>query len=150
KGIVAVVGVAEAARLADGETVIVDAAASAVTTDPSPDERTRAEERASARLSAEALPPSPGALAGGTPIALLANLGKPADAADAVARGAEGVGLFRTEFLFLSASQAPTVAQQREAYRELLAAFDGRKVVVRLLDAGADKPLAFLNDAHEE
>nr|WP_321182031.1 putative PEP-binding protein [Microbacterium barkeri] len=81
---------------------------------------------------------------------MLANLGKPADAADAVARGAEGVGLFRTEFLFLSSAQAPTIAQQRESYRELLSAFPGKKVVVRMLDAGADKPLAFLNDAHEE
>jgi len=150
KGIVAVVGVAQAGVLTDGETVIVDAAAGAVTTEPSADELGRAAERASARRSAEALPPTPGALADGTPIALLANLGKPADAADAVSRGAEGVGLFRTEFLFLSAAQAPTVAQQRESYRELLAAFEGKKVVVRLLDAGADKPLAFLNDAHEE
>lgn len=150
KGIVAIVGVAEAASLTDGATVIVDAAAGAVTTDPTADELARAEQRAAARQSADALPPTPGALADGTPIALLANLGKPADAPDAVSRGAEGVGLFRTEFLFLSASQAPTVAQQREAYRELLAAFGGKKVVVRMLDAGADKPLAFLNDAHEE
>lgn len=59
------------------------------------------------------------------------------------------MGLFRTEFLFLSATHAPTVSRS-ESYRELLAAFPGRKVVVRLLDAGADKPLPFLNDAHEE
>jgi phosphoenolpyruvate-protein phosphotransferase (PTS system enzyme I) len=58
--------------------------------------------------------------------------------------------LFRTEFLFLSASQAPTVEQQRESYTQLLEAFPGKKVVVRVLDAGADKPLPFLNDAHEE
>ena len=150
KGIVAVVGVSDGDALVTGETVIVDAAAGAVTRDPSDDDRARAAERAAARRSTEDAPPTPGALADGTPVALLANLGKPADAADAVARGAEGVGLFRTEFLFLSASQAPTVAQQREAYRELLAAFPGKKVVVRMLDAGADKPLAFLNDAHEE
>src|SRR5690606_34190744 len=106
--------------------------------------------RAAARAAAVDAPPSPGALADGTAIALLANLAGPADAADAVARGAEGVGLFRTEFLFLSAAQAPTVAEQSAAYRELLAAFSGKKVVVRMLDAGADKPLAFLNDAHEE
>ena len=60
------------------------------------------------------------------------------------------MGLFRTEFLFLSSTQAPTVEQQRESYRQLLSAFPGKKVVVRVLDAGADKPLAFLNDAHEE
>jgi phosphoenolpyruvate-protein phosphotransferase (PTS system enzyme I) len=150
KGIVAIVGAAAASALTTGESVIVDAAAGIVTIDPTDDEKERAEQRAAARRSADAAPLTPGALADGTLIPLLANLGKPADASDAVARGAEGVGLFRTEFLFLSSAQAPTVAQQREAYRELLAAFPGKKVVVRMLDAGADKPLAFLNDAHEE
>jgi phosphotransferase system enzyme I (PtsI) len=83
-------------------------------------------------------------------VPLLANLGKPEGAVDAVALGAEGVGLFRTEFLFLGNQSAPTITQQREAYEQLLGAFPGKKVVVRVLDAGADKPLAFLNDAHEE
>ncbi|WP_295011694.1 phosphoenolpyruvate--protein phosphotransferase [uncultured Microbacterium sp.] len=150
KGIVAVVGASGAADLVDDETVIVDASSGVVTADPSAEDVARARERASARKEADAAPPTPGALADGTPVALLANLGKPADAADAVARGAEGVGLFRTEFLFLSSTNAPTVAVQRAAYRELLAAFPGKKVVVRVLDAGADKPLPFLNDAHEE
>ena len=150
KGIIAIVGAGDATDLADGETVIVDAASGIVTTEPTAEELGRAAERAAERQAVDAAPPSPGALADGTPIALLANLGKAGDAADAVARGAEGVGLFRTEFLFLSATHAPTVSQQREAYRELLSAFAGRKVVVRVLDAGADKPLPFLNDAHEE
>jgi len=150
KGIVAVVGAAEARDLATGTPVIVDAASGTVVADPGQEEQERAAQRIADRRSAEAAPVSRGALADGTPIALLANLGRPADAAEAVARGAEGVGLFRTEFLFLSSTQAPTVSQQREAYRELLAAFPGKKVVVRVLDAGADKPLPFLNDAHEE
>ncbi len=150
KGIVAVVGAAAASDLATGTDVIVDAAAGIVTVDPSDDEKERAEQRAAARRSADSAPLTPGALADGTLIPLLANLGRPADASDAVERGAEGVGLFRTEFLFLSSSQAPTVEQQRASYVELLAAFPGKKVVVRMLDAGADKPLAFLNDAHEE
>lgn len=150
KGIVAIVGAASASALTTGQSVIVDAAAGIVTLDPTTDEKERAEQRAAARRSADDAPLTPGALADGTLIPLLANLGKPADASDAVERGAEGVGLFRTEFLFLSSAQAPTVEQQRESYRELLAAFPGKKVVVRMLDAGADKPLAFLNDAHEE
>ncbi|MBS1896780.1 MAG: phosphoenolpyruvate--protein phosphotransferase, partial [Actinobacteria bacterium] len=150
KGIIALVGAGDATVLTDGETVIVDAASGTVTTEPTAEELERAAARAAERRAADDAPPSPGALADGTPVALLANLGKPGDAADAVARGAEGVGLFRTEFLFLSATHAPTVSQQREAYRELLSAFAGRKVVVRVLDAGADKPLPFLNDAHEE
>ena len=150
KSIVAVVGAASAKDLADGETVIVDAAAGVVVTDPTADELERAQNRADARAAQASAPLTPGALADGTAIPLLANLGKPEGAAEAVALGAEGVGLFRTEFLFLSSSQAPTVEQQREAYTTLLSAFPGKKVVVRVLDAGADKPLAFLNDAHEE
>lgn len=150
KSIVAIVGAVEAKDLADGETVIVDAAAGVVTTQPTADDLERAQHRADARASAASAPITDGALADGTPVPLLANLGKPEGAEEAVALGAEGVGLFRTEFLFLSSSQAPTVEQQREAYTKLLAAFPGKKVVVRVLDAGADKPLAFLNDAHEE
>src|SRR6478735_3057773 len=150
KSIVAIVGAVDAKGLVEGEMVIVDAAAGVVTTQPTAEELDRAKTRAEERASAAAAPITDGALADGTPIPLLANLGKPEGAADAVSLGAEGVGLFRTEFLFLSSSQALTVEQQRESYRQLLAAFPGKKVVVRVLDAGADKPLAFLNDAHEE
>ncbi len=150
KSIVAVVGVAAAKDLAEGEMVIVDAAAGVITTDPTGEELDRAQNRAAARASAAAAPITDGALADGTPVPLLANLGNPDGAADAVALGAEGVGLFRTEFLFLSSSSAPTIEQQRTSYTKLLSAFPGRKVVVRVLDAGADKPLPFLNDAHEE
>ncbi len=130
--------------------MIVDAAKGVVTVEPSADELSQAANRAADRASAATAPITDGALADGTAVPLLANLGKPEGAAEAVALGAEGVGLFRTEFLFLSANQAPTVEQQRESYTQLLAAFPGKKVVVRVLDAGADKPLAFLNDAHEE
>ncbi|MFE1645686.1 phosphoenolpyruvate--protein phosphotransferase [Microbacterium sp. P01] len=150
KSIVAVVGVQGAKDLVEGETVIVDAAGGVVTTEPSDADLARAQNRADARASAASAPITPGALADGTAVPLLANLGSPKGAAEAVELGAEGVGLFRTEFLFLSSSSAPTVEQQRESYTALLAAFPGKKVVVRVLDAGADKPLPFLNDAHEE
>ncbi|MDQ1137638.1 phosphotransferase system enzyme I (PtsI) [Microbacterium sp. SORGH_AS 1204] len=150
KSIVAVVGAADAKDLVDGQTVIVDAAAGVVTVDPSADDLARAQNRADARAAASSAPITDGALADGTKVPLLANLGKPGGAAEAVELGAEGVGLFRTEFLFLSSSSAPTVEEQRTAYTELLSAFPGKKVVVRMLDAGADKPLPFLNDAHEE
>lgn len=150
KSIVAVVGVAGAKDLVDGDIVIVDAAKGVVTTDPTDDELAQAQHRADARAAAASAPVTPGALKDGTPVPLLANLGKPGGAAEAVELGAEGVGLFRTEFLFLSATQAPTVEEQTKAYTELLQAFPGKKVVVRALDAGADKPLSFLNDAHED
>jgi len=150
KSIPAIVGVTGALDLADGTVVVADAVTGVVTVDPSAEEVAAAEQRIADRRAAAAAPLADGALADGHAVPLLANLGSPDEAAGAVALGAEGVGLFRTEFLFLGASQAPTVESQTASYTALLEAFPGRKVVVRALDAGADKPLAFLNDAHEE
>ncbi len=150
KSIPAIVGVTGALDLADGTVVVADAATGVVTVHPSADEVADAEKRIADRAAAAAAPLTDGALADGHAVPLLANLGSPDEAAGAVALGAEGVGLFRTEFLFLGTSSAPTVESQTASYTALLEAFPGRKVVVRALDAGADKPLSFLNDAHEE
>ncbi|MCG8924805.1 phosphoenolpyruvate--protein phosphotransferase [Lentzea sp. CC55] len=90
-----------------------------------------------------------GVLKDGHRVKVLGNVGSPADAAAAAAAGAEGVGLFRTEFCFLDAAEEPTVAEQTAAYEAVLAPFAGKPVVVRTLDAGADKPLAFLNPEPE-
>jgi phosphotransferase system enzyme I (PtsI) len=150
RSIPAIVGATGALQLRDGDEVVVDAAAGLVVAHPDDAEREDALRRIRAREEALAAPLSDGALADGTPVPLLANLGSPAEAARAVELGAEGVGLFRTEFLFLDAAEAPSVAEQTARYTELLKAFPGRKVVVRALDAGADKPLAFLSDAAEE
>ncbi|PJJ71169.1 phosphotransferase system enzyme I (PtsI) [Diaminobutyricimonas aerilata] len=150
KSIVALVGVQGALDIADGTTVVADAANSTVIVDPDAAQLEDVQRRIAERASAAAAPVQDGALADGTPVPLLANLGSPDEAAGAVELGAEGVGLFRTEFLFLDATSAPTVESQQASYTALLEAFPGRKVVVRALDAGADKPLSFLNDAHEE
>ena len=72
------------------------------------------------------------------------------DAAEAVARGADGVGLLRTEFLFLDRATAPDEEEQLRAYGEIGALMEGRRTVLRTLDAGADKPLAFARLAPEE
>ncbi|MBE2998628.1 phosphoenolpyruvate--protein phosphotransferase [Nocardiopsis sp. HNM0947] len=85
----------------------------------------------------------------GHPVPVLANVGSPADARAAVENGAEGVGLFRTEFCFLDARTEPSEATQREAYRAVLEPLAGLPVVVRTLDAGADKPLPFLSMGDE-
>ncbi|WAC65224.1 phosphoenolpyruvate--protein phosphotransferase [Agrococcus sp. SL85] len=146
--VVGVTGLLDAVR--DGQRAIVDARTGSIELDPSDDAIAAARAEREERLAAASAPITDGALADGTKVPLLANLGSPKEAANAVALGAEGVGLFRTEFLFLDAASAPTVEQQTAAYTELLQAFPGKKVVVRALDAGADKPLAFLNDAHEE
>ena len=150
KSIVAVVGVGGALELADGQTVIVDATSGAVTVDPTAPERAAAEAALADRAAAKQVPVGPGALADGTPIPLLANLGSVDNLDEAVEKGAEGVGLFRTEFLFLDADKAPGVADQQAKYAALFDAFPGKKVIVRALDAGADKPLSFLNDEPEE
>ena len=149
KGIVAVVGTGKI-DLAEGQTVIVDASQDLVVADPSEEQLAEAAQRAADRAAAQAAPITPGALADGTAVPLLANLGSPSGAADAIALGAEGVGLFRTEFLFLSSDEAPSVESQKASYVEMLTAFEGKKVVVRALDAGADKPLPFLTDDSEE
>ncbi len=144
------VGVVGALALDDGTDVIVDASTGIITVGPSVEQTEKAKATILERAQRAAVPIGPGALADGTHIPLLANLGS-ADGVDAaLAAGAEGVGLFRTEFLFLDATSAPTVAQQYTHYSKLLRGFPGKKVVVRALDAGADKPLSFLNDAHEE
>lgn len=150
KSIVAVVGAADAATLADGDTVIVDAANDTVVQGPTPEQVDDARARIAERAARAAAPVTPGALADGTPVPLLANLGSADGAEEALALGAEGVGLFRTEFLFLDANSAPSVTEQQAQYTRMLSAFAGKKVVVRVLDAGADKPLSFLNDAPEE
>ncbi|EWM14888.1 phosphoenolpyruvate--protein phosphotransferase [Kutzneria sp. 744] len=85
-----------------------------------------------------------GTTADGNRFKILANVGSAADATTAAANGAEGVGLFRTEFCYLSATSEPTVAEQTAAYAAVLKPFAGKPVTVRTLDAGADKPLAFL------
>ncbi|GAA2359442.1 phosphoenolpyruvate--protein phosphotransferase [Saccharopolyspora halophila] len=90
-----------------------------------------------------------GATADGQPVKLLANVGSATDAATATEAGAEGSGLFRTEFCFLDAATEPTESAQHEAYAAVLRPFAGKPVVVRTLDAGADKPLPFLDTAAE-
>jgi len=150
KSIPAIVGVAGVLELVDGTMVLADAASGVITTDPGEELLADARARIAEREAAASAPITDGALADGTRVPLLANLGSPADAAAAVELGAEGVGLFRTEFLFLANDTAPSVEDQQAQYTELLSHFPGKKVVVRALDAGADKPLSFLNDAHEE
>ncbi|VVJ18878.1 Phosphoenolpyruvate-protein phosphotransferase of PTS system (EC [Amycolatopsis camponoti] len=86
-----------------------------------------------------------GRLADGHRVKLLTNVGSASDARAAAAAGAEGIGLFRTEFCYLSATSEPTESSQRAAYAAVLEPFAGKPVVVRTLDAGSDKPLAFLD-----
>ncbi|WP_199036492.1 phosphoenolpyruvate--protein phosphotransferase [Glycomyces salinus] len=149
-GIPAVVACPGAGGLADGDPVLVDGRTGAVTADPDPaavQAALEAEERRRAALEAGG---GPGRTADGRHVQLLVNLGSAADLEAAAGADSEGVGLFRTEFLYLDRAAEPTVAEQTETYRRVFAAFAGRKVVVRTLDAGADKPLAFVDHGHED
>lgn len=150
RSIPAIVGVREADSLRDGQVVVVDAGTGAIEVDPDAEAVAATLATIEERKAALSAPITPGALADGTPVQLLANIGGAKDAVKAAELGAEGVGLFRTEFLFLDSTSAPTVQQQKEQYIAVLKAFPGKKVVVRALDAGADKPLSFLNDSEEE
>ncbi|ACU76939.1 phosphoenolpyruvate-protein phosphotransferase [Catenulispora acidiphila DSM 44928] len=148
-GIPAVVGAAGVLALTDGTPVLVDAAAGTVVAHPS----TEAMEAAIARCCADAAAAAltgPGRTSDGTPVKLLANIGGPEDVPAALVSGAEGVGLFRTEFLYLDTDEPPTFDAQVKIYKEVFDAFgEDTRVVVRTLDAGADKPLPFVRLGEE-
>jgi phosphoenolpyruvate-protein phosphotransferase len=147
-GIPAVVASTGALGIPEGSLVLVDGATGEVR--PDPDAATIAAVAAETAAAQPVRLAAPGRTRDGHPVALLANIGDARGARAAAEAGAEGVGLFRSEFLFLDRTDAPGRVEQVEAYRAVFAAFPGRKVVVRTLDAGADKPLPFLAAEPEE
>jgi phosphoenolpyruvate-protein phosphotransferase/dihydroxyacetone kinase phosphotransfer subunit len=148
-GIPAVVGIgAPLLTLASGTTLLLDGDAGSLTVEPSQDLVTRAlgrqeqqRRRASLALARSA---QIGSLASGERIEVFANIGNPADAVRAVQFGAEGVGMLRTEFLFLDRPTLPDEDEQVATLLEMAKTLDGRPLIVRTLDAGADKPLPAL------
>jgi phosphoenolpyruvate-protein phosphotransferase len=154
-GIPAVVGLGAAALdIADGTELILDGAAMLLIADPDSQERAdyarRVADLRAASQSRQALRDLPGQLADGHRLALWANIGHPDQARLALQQGAEGIGLFRTEFLFLDRSTAPSESEQYDAYRRTLETMAGRPVVIRTLDIGGDKPLPYLDMPHED
>jgi len=154
-GIPAVVGLGESILgVADGTPLVLDGQAGTLEVEPPAEvvadreaardagRRRRAQTRAHAR--------EPATTTDGHTLEVAANLGSPAEALEAVELGADGVGLLRTEFLFLDRDTAPSEEEQRAVYAEIAAALDGRPLIVRTLDAGADKPLRFLRQAPED
>lgn len=105
-------------------------------------ERRAEAEEASARDLSEASLPA--VTRDGTAVALLANIGTPDEAPRALALGSLGVGLFRTEFLFVERRAPPTEEEQLQAYRTVVSAFRPHAVTIRLLDVGGDKPIPYL------
>jgi phosphotransferase system enzyme I (PtsI) len=148
-GIPAVVCCPGAMSVADGTVVAVDGSAGAVLVEPTSEEASLVASRSAERAARLAASRGPGRTRDGHAIKLLANIGGPADVPLAIAADAEGVGLLRTEFLFLDRQDEPGGSEQRATYAEILAGMGGRRVVVRTLDAGADKPLAFASQEAE-
>ncbi|WP_258724245.1 phosphoenolpyruvate--protein phosphotransferase [Cellulomonas sp. NS3] len=148
-GIPCVVRVVGASALTDGTVVAVDAAAGTIVIDPDDDVRARVEVRRRG-LATLAETTEAGRTSDGHAVALLANIGTAEDAERLTGAAVEGVGLFRTEVLYLGRTTAPTEDEQAEQYARALRGLEGRKVVIRTLDAGADKPLAFVTRDGEE
>lgn len=145
---VQVKGIADA--VVDAPQVALDGGVGEVIVAPNTSDVEELEERSRRRAAALAGSSGEGATRDGTKIKLLANIGTAEDAEKAATQDLEGSGLFRSEFLFLDRESAPTVEEQAETYTKVLQAFGTRRVVVRTLDAGADKPLSFADLGEEE
>lgn len=142
-GIPAVVAVSGAMSIPEGEVVAVDGSGGRVRRGEIDVERFLATQPPTFEYE------GPGHTSDGVPVALMANVGDGHGARMAARLGADGIGLLRTEFSFPPSPVAPSVEAQAAQYGEVFAAFPGRRVVVRLLDAGADKPMPFLTHGEE-
>ena len=156
-GLVAAADETEDVAAGVGETLIagLDGEAGTIVLAPSAAEiaglDTRRVQRGREDEVARALRGRPGRTADDVAVPLLANIGRPEDAARALEAGAEGVGLFRTEFLFVGRSDAPSEDEQVAAYAAVLRAFGpDRPVVIRLADIGGDKAIPYLHLAAED
>ena len=153
--IVSATGLLLAARAAGSVAELaIDGSTGEAILDPDPAEQARYD-----RLAADAVAArdrdlgeaeQPARTVDGVDVALLANIGNPDESADANRLGARGVGLFRTEFLFLERSAPPSEDEQEAAYRRVVDAFAGKPVTIRLLDVGGDKQIPYLDQPRED
>jgi phosphotransferase system enzyme I (PtsI) len=148
-GIPCVVAVGGLDAVAAGTLVLVDGTRGSVTVSPDAAAATAAVNAARRDAAKVAQWSGPGATSDGRSVAILANVQDGAGARAARQTPAEGIGLFRTELCFLDRDTEPTVEEQADIYAEVLDAFDGRRVVIRTLDAGSDKPLKFAGHPDE-
>lgn len=148
-GIPCVVAVTDLHEVEAGSRVAVDGTAGTVTVDPDETEIARLVEEDRRTREAAAGWTGPGRTADGHEVQILANVQDGAGARRAASEPIEGVGLFRTELCFLDRSTEPTVEEQADIYAEVFEALGDKKVIVRTLDAGSDKPLAFATHPDE-
>lgn len=155
RGIPTVVGAGPPlATVPVGTTVAIDGSTGAVVVDPDPatlaDFRAKAVAHERSREEARRLAAGAARTADGFEVQVMANVGSVGDAEAALAEGADGVGLVRTEFLFLDREVAPGITEQVETYGAIAAALAGRRVTFRTLDVGGDKPLPYVRQAAED
>ncbi|MEV0283116.1 MULTISPECIES: putative PEP-binding protein [unclassified Kribbella] len=148
-GIPCVVAVTDLPEIPAGTPVLVNGDTGEILVEPDETTARAAVRDAAAQRAATESWQGPGRTADGHPVGILANVQDGASAQQAAKSQAEGVGLFRTELAFLNRETEPAVAEQADLYSEVLRAFARRKVVVRTLDAGSDKPLAFTGATDE-
>ncbi|GIJ46363.1 phosphoenolpyruvate-protein phosphotransferase [Virgisporangium aliadipatigenens] len=148
-GLPAVVRCPDILTVVDGMPVTVDGSTGEVRVGVTAEEVAESTARETARRAALAASSGPGRTADGHGVQLLANVGSAKDLAGGLGDGVEGIGLFRTELLYLDRAEEPSFDEQVEAYRAVFEAMGSRKVVVRTLDAGADKPLPFITPDDE-
>ncbi|MGE7826908.1 phosphoenolpyruvate--protein phosphotransferase [Paenibacillus sp. NPDC093718] len=148
-GIAAIVGAGEVVDgIEDGDTLVLDGSAGLCVARPEETEaeqyRLRMLQDLERRQSLEAYAARPAVTADGARVELAANIGSAAEAETAVLQGADGVGLFRTEFLFMNAPAMPGEEEQFRAYQEAARMMEGRPVIIRTMDIGGDKELPYL------
>lgn len=148
-GIPCIVAARELELIPEGVNVLVDATVGTISTGVDPDEARELVAAEAARLELVRKWEGPGRTKDGVAQQLLANVQDGATARAAAASHAEGVGLFRTELLFLDTAVEPSIDDQAKSYAEVFAAFPEEKVVVRTLDAGSDKPVPFATLSEE-
>ncbi|KGQ70941.1 phosphoenolpyruvate--protein phosphotransferase [Chelonobacter oris] len=146
----AIVGTNVATKLiASGDTLILDAVNNEIFINPSQDELERIaglqQQLAEEKTELAKLKDLPGVTLDGHQVEVCANIGTIRDVEGAHRNGAEGVGLYRTEFLFMDRDQLPTEEEQFQAYKDVVEAMDGKLVVLRTMDIGGDKELPYLN-----
>ncbi|WP_200415891.1 phosphoenolpyruvate--protein phosphotransferase [Virgibacillus salexigens] len=146
----AVVGTKEVTKIIkQGDLLIVDGNEGDVIINPSEDQiasyRLKQQEFAEKKQEWAKLKDEPTFSSDGEQVELAANIGTPKDVAGVLANGGEGIGLYRTEFLYMGKSQLPTEEEQFDAYKSVLEQMEGKPVVVRTLDIGGDKELNYLD-----
>lgn len=154
-GIPCVLGVADADNIfAPGEKLIVDALKGVVIASPSAGDIQKytalKEQEQQERLLLKEYINKPTVTKSGVKKAVYANIAKAQDVHSAVVNGAEGIGLFRTEFLYMDREDAPSEEEQFEAYSAVAKAMGGREVIIRTLDVGGDKHIPYLQIEKEE